>query len=341
MSFLRNIIFPSSETHGKPKDLLTDPSGVPYTGQAEALDIFYCFKLLLGRSPHREEWSGHSSRAGEPLAEVVRTYLNSGEFKARNLLSSQMPENIIQKHNGRFEVFADPDDPVIGAPILDNCYEPEVTRAVESLLAPGDTFLDVGANIGYFSLLASSIVGEHGQVFAIEPNDMNVKLLESSIRSNAMENVTVIQVGASETIGTLMLHSNVGNGTTSAVGRRDLFSSRTVAGIPIDSLLSDRRKPISLIKIDVEGFEYRALRGSEKLLEKDRPAIVFEFSAGGIDGIDGVGFLRWLGEKGYTFAQISENWSLSSSNTIEEIMAAFEASMADHIDVVAKPAISS
>lgn len=335
MSFLDKIIPFFSHRADHSTGPLNDPSTYPYSGQAEALDIFYCFKLLLGRSPHREEWKGHSSRAGEPLAEVVRSYLNSGEFKARNLLSSQMPENIINKHNGRFQVFADQNDPVIGAPVLDNCYEPAVTKLVEELLAPGDTFLDVGANIGYFSLLASSIVGQDGKVYAIEPNDLNVKLMESSIRSNGFENISVMQVGASEAISTLMLHSNVGNGTTSAVGQRDLFSSRTVAGIPIDNLLAGRKKPVKLIKIDVEGFEYRALRGGETLLDQDKPSIIFEFAAGGIDGIDGPGFLRWLAAKGYSFSHISENES-PPAKTVEDIMTAFERSMADHIDVLAK-----
>lgn len=316
--------------------VVENPWTSPHASEAEALDIFYCFRLLLGRSPHREEWAGHSSRAGEPLAEVVRSYLNSGEFKARNLLPSQMPDNIVRKHNGRFEVFVDPGDPVIGSPVLANCYEPGVTRVVETLLSPGDTFLDVGANIGYFSLLARSIVGPQGQVYAIEPNDLNVKLLESSIRSNGFDNIAVMQVGASEHIQTLMLHANVGNGTTSTIGYRDIFSSRTVAGIPIDSLLAGRRKPVDVVKIDVEGFEYRALRGGETLLDTDKPDIIFEFAANGMDGIGGAEFLAWLQAKGYAFAAISDDVDVQANHSIAEIMAVFDRSMADHIDVLAR-----
>ena len=313
------------------------PWEVPQNDIASRTDIFFCFKLILGRSPNKEEWAGHSSRAGEPLKEVVRTYLNSAEFKARNLLASQMPASIVKKHNGRFVVFADVNDPVIGAPVANGTYEPNVTQVVEQLLKPGDTFLDIGANIGYFTLLSALLVGETGRVYAIEPNDMNVKLIESGLNANKFANVSVMQVGAAERIETLMLHSNVGNGTTSTVQDYDIFSGRTIPGLPIDILLAGREKPVNVIKIDVEGYEYRALRGGEQLLLRDKPFIIFEFAAKGIFGIGGAEFLRWLEGKGYTFADISTSPDIESDHSIDEIMNNFENAMVDHLDILAKP----
>ena len=315
-----------------------EPWALPYDEDASVEDIFYCFRLLLGRNPHREEWQGHSSRAGEPLRDVVQTYLNSEEFKGRNLLTSEMPENVVRKHNGRFEVFANADDPIIGAPVLSNRYEPHVTSVVEQLLKPGDTFLDVGANLGYFSLLAVSLVGPEGQVFAVEPNDLNVKLLESSLKANDFGNVHVMQLAAAERIETLLLHSTIGNGTTSALREHELFSGRTIPGLPLDIMLSGRAKPVALIKIDVEGFEYRALRGAQNLLRDDRPEIIFEFSAGGIDGISGTGFLEWLADKGYEFTNISRKPNIHERHGVNEIMTAFDRAMVDHLDVLARPA---
>lgn len=314
-----------------------EPWTKPYNEKAAIEDIHFCFRLLLGRNAHREEWAGHSSRAGDPLKDVVRSYLSSGEFKGRNLLARDMPANIVRRHNGRFEVFADPDDPVIGGPVLANAYEPVVTGMVEQILKPGDIFVDVGANLGYFTLLAAPIVGDEGHVYAVEPNDLNVKLLESSIRANGFENVSVMQVAAAERIETLLLHSTIGNGTTSAMREHELFTGTSIPGIPLDIMLSGRKKPITLIKIDVEGFEYRALRGAEAVMSQDRPHIIFEFSAGGIDGIGGEQFLRWLADRGYRFSNLSSAADKDRIDEIGGIMNAFERNMIDHLDVLARP----
>ncbi|WP_194291697.1 FkbM family methyltransferase [Rhizobium sp. ICMP 5592] len=309
----------------------------PFPEAATLEDIMYCFRLLLGRNTSLEEWRGHSSRAGEPLSDVVATYLNSREFHNRCLQIPEMPKGVVQKNNGRFEIFANANDPVIGSPALVGSYEPEVASVIESLLKPGDTFLDVGANIGYFSLLGALLVGREGHVYAVEPNDLNVKLLESSRKANNFENISVMQVGASPNIETLFLNSLAGNGETGRLGEFDLFATRTVAGIPLDLLLSGRKKAVSLIKIDVEGFEYRALQGAETILSTDKPRIIFEFAATGIDGISGEGFLSWLANKGYEFVAVSDGVDLSRAQSIATIMGAFGQSGKDHIDVLAKP----
>ncbi len=308
-----------------------------YPETATTEDIMYCFRLLLGRNTSFEEWHGHSSRAGEPLSDVVATYLNSREFHKRGLQIPQMPEGIVQNNNGRFEIFANSNDPVIGSPALSGSYEPEVASVIESLLKPGDTFLDVGANIGYFSLLGASLVGREGHVYAVEPNDLNVKLLESSRKANNFENISVMQVGASTNIETLFLNSLAGNGETARLGEFDIFATRTVAGLPLDVLLSGRQKPVSLIKIDVEGFEYRALQGAEKILSTDKPYIIFEFAAAGIDGISGEGFLNWLCDKDYEFVAVSDRVDLSNAHDVAAIMDDFGRSGKDHIDILAKP----
>lgn len=310
----------------------------PYPETATTEDIMYCFRLLLGRNTSFEEWHGHSSRAGEPLADVVSTYLNSREFHKRGLQIPQLPEGIIQKNNGLFEIFANPNDPVIGSPALAGSYEPEVSTMIEYLLKPGDTFLDVGANIGYFSLFGASLVGSEGQVYAVEPNDLNVKLLESSRKANGFKNISVMQVGASANIETLFLNSLAGNGETACLGEFDIFATRTVAGLPLDVLLSGRQKAVSLIKIDVEGFEYRALQGAEKILSMDKPHIIFEFAAAGIDGISGGGFLNWLCDKGYEFVPVSNGVDLSRTHGVAAIMDVFGRSGKDHIDILATPA---
>jgi FkbM family methyltransferase len=287
--------------------------------------------------PNREEWAGHSSRAGEPLVHVVRSYVNSEEFKARKLLEIALPPGIVRRHNGRFFVFADQADPVLGAPALMGVYEPHVSAAIEALLQPGDHFLDVGANLGYFSLLAAARVGDSGRIYSVEPNELNVKLLESSRRANKFKNIFVMQVGASQTIETLFLHATVGNGSTSAVVDEDsLFSARTTPGVPLDNLLAHRSRPIRLIKVDVEGFEYNSLLGAQRILSEDNPDIIFEFQGSGHVGITGKDFLRWLEGHGYSFINISGQRPIADTQTVEELLSDFHENMIDHLDVLAK-----
>lgn len=315
----------------------SEPWNGDFRTEARVEDIFFSFRLILGRLPHREEWPGHSSLVGAPLSEVVKTYLNSGEFKARNLLEVALPSGIVKRHNGRFVVVADENDLQLGAPALRGEYETHVANVMEILLKEGDCLLDVGANLGYFSLLAATLVGDSGCVYAVEPNEYNVKLLESSRRANRFNNIIVIQAGATDVLETLFLHATIGNGSTSSIlDQEDPFSSRTAPGIPLDNLLSFRDRPINLIKIDVEGLEYKALLGAERILKEDRPFIIFEFQGSGLVGIGGREFLEFLEVKGYKFVNISSNRSVTDCQSIEEIMDDYYKSGVDHIDVLAK-----
>ncbi|WP_299794125.1 FkbM family methyltransferase [uncultured Marivita sp.] len=302
---------------------------------ASKADILSCFRIILGRKPNLEEWPGHSSRAGELLEDIVRTFVNSQQFKSRGLLNPEIPKNIVHADTGRFIIWANASDPVIGAPALAGRYEPHVAKVISDTLKQGDTFVDVGANIGYFSLLASSIVGSTGRVYSIEPNDLNVKLLEKSRSENGFEHLRVLQIGASEHIETLFLHAASGNGSTGALQSDQIFSSRTIPGIPLDLVLADRSSRIRLLKIDVEGFEYKALSGMRSILEADQPDLVIEFAPKGLQGIDGKGFLDWLAAQGYQFRIIPKNGTLGAVIAPEKVLDAWRSAGVDHIDILA------
>jgi FkbM family methyltransferase len=316
-------------------DYLQHPWLADFPSDATKEDIYFCFRLLLNRRPGTEEWTGHSSRAGEPLADIVRAFVTSEEFKVRRLLDVQLPPGIVTKHNGHFFVCADENDPMLGVPALRGNYEMHVSRLIDSILQPGDGFLDIGANLGYFSLLAAKAVGGSGHVYAIEPNEHNVKLLEASKRANRFDNITTIQVAASDRVETLFLHASVGNGSTSTLDTANPFSARTVPGLPIDDLLASRKTPVRLIKIDVEGYEFIALNGAARVLAEDDPEIIFEFQGSGHKGIGGPNFLEWFVDKGYYLRNISRLNDVDQAQTVDDIMADFYAAKVDHLDVLA------
>lgn len=159
-------------------------------------------------------------------------------------------------------------------------WEPDLTRFVAGRLGPGDTFADVGANIGYFTLLGASRVGPSGRVVAIEASPAVARRLTANLERNELRGVRVVNEAASDTEGWLTLHEgpawNSGMSSTVApeAWRRagiDAAFQRPieVPARPLDRLLSAAELArLRLIKVDVEGAEHRAVRGMERLLRE-------------------------------------------------------------------------
>jgi FkbM family methyltransferase len=303
-------------------------------------DIFYCFRLLLGRSPNREEWPGHSARAGMALEQVVASYCQSLEFARRGLTRQDLTSALVCSEIGGFKVYSDESDAGPGMDIRAGVYEPHVTAVFNQILKPGMNVVDIGANLGYFSPLSAKIVGAEGSVLAIEPNPRNVKLLEASRRLNGFDNITVVQVAAGVAPGLLILNTSYSNGTTSSLPGplNDVLASEIVPCMPVDSLTDMR---IDLIKADVEGAEYSVLRGAEGIITKHRPIIVSEFSPTmmpGISSVTGEEYPRWLTAKGYRLGVIEHDGAIVNHDTdTDAVMGAFEQSGVDHIDITAQP----
>ncbi len=313
-----------------------------YDPAATEDDIQSCFRLLLGRPPNREEWTGHASRVGQDLAGVVASYVASLEFSRRGLLSNDHMADLALVDGPGFRIYAASDDAAVGRHVRGGDYEPEVTAVFRRLLRPGMGVIDLGANIGWFTMLSASLVGASGHVLAVEPNPRNARMLEASRRANGFSNVTLSQTAAGPRTGLLVLHRSHSNGTTSAApdAAAALLSAETVACVRPDALVPEGRR-IDLIKADVEGAEHLALLGCTEVIRRDRPTIVSEFSPDlmpGISGIDGPGYLDWLAAQGYRLSAVQPDGSLLAAPTAEAVMDVYRARGADHIDIVASPA---
>lgn len=306
---------------------------------ADLDDIFFCFRLLLGRSPHLEEWPGHAAQVGEPLPGVVAGYLNSLEFSRRDLLGQDHMDQVELADLPDFRIYAAANDAAVGRHVRGNNYELDVTQVFRRLLRPGMGVLDIGANIGYFSMLAAALVGKTGYVLAIEPNPRNTGLLEASRRVNRFAHMTVSQTAAGPRTGLLVLNRTHSNGTTSSLPEdiNAMMGSEIVPCIPPDCLVLPGRD-IDLIKIDVEGAEYLALQGCTAIIERNRPVIVSEFSPDlmqGISGVDGRGYLAWLIGLGYRLSVIESDGTLAETSDGEQVMQLYRRRATDHIDIVA------
>ncbi|GAA0587702.1 FkbM family methyltransferase [Paractinoplanes ferrugineus] len=144
-------------------------------------------------------------------------------------------------------------------------WEPNLTAWIRSRLQPGDTFIDVGANIGHFSLLAAPLVGPSGRVVAIEASPPLAATLTLTATANDYRNIRVVDSAVSATTGELSFyikdHNNLG-GTTSVRPRNDLEPSFRAAAASLPDLLSATElETARIIKIDVEGAEADVVDG--------------------------------------------------------------------------------
>lgn len=139
---------------------------------------------------------------------------------------------------------------------------------VRSLLRPGMTVVDVGANIGYYLLLFESVIGPSGHVLLIEPSPENLPQLRRTMVINGFANASLeaIAIGAQE--GVVGLRSGINSGVAAVDEAPYQVPIR-----PLDAVAPDR---VDVIKIDVEGFELDVLRGAAAVLERDRPSLFLE-----------------------------------------------------------------
>lgn len=141
----------------------------------------------------------------------------------------------------------------------------------EKTVAAGSCVLDVGANVGFYTLLASVIVGAQGRVFAFEPVPANVAYLREHIRANGISNVEVFDVAVSDDEGRKFFKS----GTDKYfLGRLSPEGELAVNCVSLDGMRTRRElRPPNLIKIDVEGAELAVLQGAAQLLAEAHPVI--------------------------------------------------------------------
>jgi FkbM family methyltransferase len=152
-------------------------------------------------------------------------------------------------------------------------YEPEVTRVFRSLLTPGMTLVDIGANVGYYSLLGARIVGSTGTVFAFEPDADVYKYLVSNIRNNSCVNVIAVNKAVAGGAGKMRFSpSNFEGGFLSQAGETsagvDNRSTRSadVNTTSLDAFMLDHGSPsIDAVKLDVEGAEGMVLAGMKEV----------------------------------------------------------------------------
>jgi FkbM family methyltransferase len=208
--------------------------------------------------------------------------------------------------------------------LLRGMWEPEATGLFQRLIRPGDTVLDLGANLGVYTLLAARAVGPTGRVHGFEPNRRYAGLIARSLSVNGYAgHAQVHPVAVGETAGMAALRffwdwGGGGHLALGAEGPAEGQESQPCPVVALDEMFDDPDFRVQLLKIDIEGAEARALRGMWRLLERSPEArLMFEFAPGLIAG-HGVApgeMIHLLRELGFRF------WEIGEASRLREVSA--------------------
>ncbi len=149
-------------------------------------------------------------------------------------------------------------------------YEPEMTRLFQAVVRPGTTIVDAGANVGYYTLLASSLCRPGGKVYAFEPDALNCSYLTDNVRANACSNVKVVRSALSNSTGTGRFVPDDYGAEGFLTGEAGHQLAMDVPVTTLDGFLeTEGWPPVDVVKLDIEGSEERALQGMKGLMTRN------------------------------------------------------------------------
>lgn len=190
-------------------------------------------------------------------------------------------------------------------------YEVLETSLVKKVVKPGNIVVDIGAHIGYYTLIFAKLVGPTGKVFAFEPDPENFSLLKKNIEMNGYKNVILVQKAVADKNSKIKLYLSEKNKGDHRI--YDSFDNREVVeveAIKLDDYLKDYLDKINFIKMDIEGAEGGAILGMKNLLAQNKNIkLISEFWPIGLKrfGITAAEYLKILLAEGFTLYQINEN----------------------------------
>lgn len=208
-----------------------------------------------------------------------------------------------------FRLWVDLEDYGVSRACMVNAFEPIETAFVESYLRPGMWLVDVGANIGWYSLLAAQRVGPTGGVIAIEPRPDSAGRLGMSASANGFSNIVVHQVAAGAATGRMRVGALIGGrnagGTwllTTDKLLKDTSTGHQRFDVDVRRLDDMAIGRCDLMKLDIEGAEYLALQGAVDTIERYRPVILSEINGEVLREVSQVSvadYVRFLRRHGY------------------------------------------
>jgi FkbM family methyltransferase len=259
------------------------------------IDVLDFFAVAYGRAPDDAEAAqlrglvpdGRIRRADQ-AHRVLMAF--DAQFRPTAFAVRATKDSLLKIELNDFSLWLDADDPSVSAVVSDRRdWEPHVAHALADALESGFTFVDVGANVGYHTFLAASIVGPLGSVIAVEASPENCRLLELSKLENRWDQVRILALALDRTPGLRYLTRHLGTNAGFLPERHDSLVEGHGFVVHATTLDDIAPKRVDAIKIDVEGAEFRVLDGGRSVIQRDKPVILMEFScemASRVSGVD-------------------------------------------------------
>lgn len=269
-------------------------------------DLWNCYRLFLRREP---DPTGFNSRAklvqkGVTIAELTKPFIASREFGTLDQRKSESKTVRAQLDGLEFYTPAVAATPGQTANGQAGASRPHLRGMIASLLTPGQFILDIGAGIGEFAIPAARKIGPKGRIVALEPAPRLMRLLLANSLSHELANIDVLPFAAADGDGFVSLVQRGAILTSTDVSHADLIGDAETPvayARTIDSIVPPSQK-IDLVRIMVDGFEFRALSGAIATLKAHRPPIIGEYAPKLIEqysGVAGGTYLRFLRDCGY------------------------------------------
>lgn len=224
------------------------------------------------------------------------------------LLAPFKSDSVVDAQGHRLNV--DPGD-FLGLTI-NRVYEPDVTSFLQRSVKKGERAIDLGANIGYFTVLLAHLVGPEGQVIAFEPESENFALLEQNVATNGYANVDLRRQAVADRSGLTFLYRNPTNPGDHRIVAGNRTEGEEVEVVALDDAAGPEFGLVRWIKMDVQGAELAALRGMRRLIEscpsltivtEVYPRALHEFG-------DDPAELSWLVDAGFSVSELLRDGSL-------------------------------
>lgn len=218
---------------------------------------------------------------------------------------------------------------------INGCYEEFETKLIMKEVKEGDYCLDIGANIGYYTLILAKLVGRQGKVFAFEPDPTNFKILKKNIKTNKYNNVVLINQAVSDITGNIKLYLNSTYGddhrTYDSKDGRNFISIKSLK--LDDYFINNRHKSflqkahkVDFIKMDIQGAEYSAIEGMSNLLKTNKQIrLISEFWPIGLkrSGINPTDFLNSMLKLGFVIEEVNETEKIKCPTDISGLLAKY------------------
>ncbi|MDR1205901.1 MAG: FkbM family methyltransferase [Peptococcaceae bacterium] len=253
--------------------------------------VRWAYRLFLDREPENE---AVLERNFSSAAELRNEFMQSDEYLLNNLELHSISKELWVLHEScyGFKIYINLNENAICWPILYDSYEVEETKLIQSLVHSGDCVLDIGANVGYYSLLMANIVGDGGQVISFEPIPFLSEHFEKSIAENNYNNIKLHKAALSNKEGSFeMIYlpnaKNAGGSFLNTLHEK-LQGHNT---IDVKTMMLDRlnfEKQVTFLKMDVEGAENLVLEGGQSFFKENRPSVLTEIHPSQLQRVSGI-----------------------------------------------------